>query len=151
MRVFEEITGTTPHHFLACLRVQRAKELLLNSQSPITEICFDVGYASLGSFSATFSTLVGVSPQQFRQLPKRLTPTQFAKAIWHFLAQGVSLVPATAPAIGEVCEITSGPLRGTRGVYERPGKQGRLVLIVELLSMGTAVEVACGQVEPVRE
>lgn len=72
-------------------------------------------------------------------------------AIWHYLAQGISLVPATAPAIGEVCEITSGPLRGTRGVYERPGKQGRLVLIVEMLSLGTAVEVACGQVEPVRD
>jgi AraC-like DNA-binding protein len=86
VRVFEEITGTTPHHFLACLRVQRAKELLLNSKSPITEICFEVGYTSLGSFSATFSALVGVSPQQFRQLPKRLTPTQFAKAVWHFLA-----------------------------------------------------------------
>ena len=88
VRVFEEITGTSPHHFLACLRVQRAKELLLNTEVPITEICMQVGYSSLGSFSATFSALVGVSPQQFRRLPKRLTPRQFAKAIWHFLASG---------------------------------------------------------------
>ena len=86
VRVFEEVTSTTPHHFLACLRIQRAKELLLNSKSPVTEICFEVGYTSLGSFSATFSALVGVSPQQFRKLPKRLTPALFAKAIWHFLA-----------------------------------------------------------------
>ena len=104
VRVFEEITGTTPHHFLACLRVQRAKELLLNSESPITEICFEVGYASLGSFSATFSALVGVSPQQFRTLPKRLTPTQFAKAVWHFLASDRKVV-------GRVLE----------GVVEGPG------------------------------
>jgi AraC family transcriptional regulator len=86
VRVFEEVTGATPHHFLACLRVQRAKELLLNSRASITEICLQVGYSSLGSFSATFTALVGVSPQQFRTLPKRLTPTQFAKAVWRFLA-----------------------------------------------------------------
>jgi AraC family transcriptional regulator len=88
VRVFEEITGATPHHFLACLRVQRAKELLLSSEASITDICMQVGYSSLGSFSASFSALVGVSPQQFRKLPKRLTPGQFAKAIWHFLASG---------------------------------------------------------------
>jgi AraC family transcriptional regulator len=88
VRVFEEITGTTPHHFLACLRVQRAKEVLLNTEAPITDICLEVGYSSLGSFSATFSVLVGVSPQQFRTLPKRLTPTLFGKAVWHFLASG---------------------------------------------------------------
>jgi AraC family transcriptional regulator len=86
VRIFEEITGTSPHHFLACLRVQRAKELLLNSTESITEICLQVGYNSLGSFSTTFSALVGLSPRQFRRLPKRLTPTQFAKAVWHFLA-----------------------------------------------------------------
>src|SRR5580704_6577853 len=39
VRVFDELTGTTPHHFLSCLRMQRAKELLLNSESPITEVC----------------------------------------------------------------------------------------------------------------
>ena len=38
VRVFDEITGTTPHHFLACLRVQRAKELLLKSEMAITEV-----------------------------------------------------------------------------------------------------------------
>jgi AraC-like DNA-binding protein len=105
VRVFEELTGTPPHHFLTCLRLQRAKELLLNSESPITEICFAVGYASLGSFSATFSALVGMSPQQFRTLPKRLTPTQFAKAVWHFLFSDRRVT-------GRVLE----------GVLESPGK-----------------------------
>src|SRR5258707_15500661 len=64
VRVFDEITGTTPHHFLACLRMQRAKELLLKPEASITEVCLEVGYASLGTFSKTFSALVGVSPQQ---------------------------------------------------------------------------------------
>src|SRR5690349_18939602 len=80
VRVFDEITGTTPHHFLACLRIQRAKELLLNPATSITEVCLEVGYASLGTFSKTFSALVGVSPQQFRAMPKRLTLSRFARA-----------------------------------------------------------------------
>src|SRR4030066_175369 len=61
---FDEITGTPPHHFLACLRMQRAKELLLQSESSITDICLEVGYTSLGSFSTTFRELVGFSPQE---------------------------------------------------------------------------------------
>lgn len=87
VRVFDEVTGTTPHHFLACLRVQLAKELLLRTQLPITEVCLKVGYSSLGSFSKTFSELVGVGPQEFRALPKRLTAAQFATTIWRFLAE----------------------------------------------------------------
>jgi AraC family transcriptional regulator len=86
VRVFDEITGTTPHHFLACLRVQRAKELLLNSSRSITEICLEVGYTSLGSFSKSFSALVGLSPQEFRELPRRMDAMQFARSIWKYLA-----------------------------------------------------------------
>jgi AraC-like DNA-binding protein len=86
VRVFDKITGTTPHHFLACLRMQRAKELLLNSDVSITDVCLEVGYASLGTFSRTFSNLVGVSPQEFRAMPRRLTSKQFATAIWRYLA-----------------------------------------------------------------
>jgi AraC-like DNA-binding protein len=86
VRVFDEVTGITPHYFLACLRMQRAKEILLNSDTSITDVCLAVGYASLGTFSRTFSELVGVSPQEFRAMPKRLTAKQFATAIWIYLA-----------------------------------------------------------------
>jgi len=86
VRVFDELTGTTPHHFLACLRMQRAKELLLHSGLTITEVCMEVGYASLGSFSKTFSFLVGMSPQEFRAMPKRLDAMQFAGAVFRFLS-----------------------------------------------------------------
>jgi AraC-like DNA-binding protein len=101
VRVFDEITGTTPHHFLACLRVQRAKELLLKTGSPITEVCLEVGYNSLGTFSNTFRGLVGVSPQEFRALPKRLTAAQFATAIWRYLAGREKI---SGPAIEGVVE-----------------------------------------------
>lgn len=85
VRVFDEITGTTPVHFLSCLRIQQAKLLLLNSDSSVTDICMEVGYSSLGSFSKTFSSLVGFSPQEFRALPKQLNALQFAGAIWRYL------------------------------------------------------------------
>src|ERR1017187_9404655 len=84
VRVFDETTGTTPHHFLSCLRIQRAKELLLKSGTPITDVCLEVGYNSLGTFSKTFSELVGVAPQAFRALPRRMTATQFAMTIWRY-------------------------------------------------------------------
>jgi len=84
-RVFNELTGTTPHHFLACLRMQRAKDLLLAPEPSITEVCMEVGYSSLGTFSKTFSTLVGISPQEFRAMTKRLTVRQFAVAVRRFL------------------------------------------------------------------
>jgi AraC family transcriptional regulator len=86
VRVFDETTGTTPHHFLSCLRIQRAKELLLKSDLMITDVCLEVGYNSLGTFSKTFSELVGLSPQEFRAMPKRLSAKQFATAIWRYLA-----------------------------------------------------------------
>lgn len=86
VRVFDEITGTTPHNFLSCLRMQRAKELLLENVLSITEICLEVGYTSLGTFSKTFNELVGVSPQDFRKFPRQLSPMQFARAVWAFLS-----------------------------------------------------------------
>ena len=85
VRVFDELTGTTPHHFLACLRMQRAKDLLLNPGALITEVCMEVGYTSLGTFSKTFSNLVGISPQEFRAMSKRLTMKQLALAVRRFL------------------------------------------------------------------
>jgi AraC-like DNA-binding protein len=86
VRIFDETTGTTPHHFLACLRVQRAKDILLKTDKSITEVCMDVGYASLGTFSKTFSSLVGLSPYEFRTMPRRLDAVQFATAVWRYLA-----------------------------------------------------------------
>ena len=86
VRVFDEITGTTPHHFLACLRVQRAKELLLAPEPSITEVCMAVGYSSLGTFSTTFGSLVGLSPQEFRATARQPVIQHFATVVWRFLA-----------------------------------------------------------------
>ena len=86
VRVFGEMTGIPPRYFMACLRIQRAKELLLEPCASVTDVCSDVGYSSLGSFSNTFRELVGLSPETFRALPKSLTVKQFASAVWGYLA-----------------------------------------------------------------
>ncbi len=81
IRVFEEITGTSPHHFLACLRIQRAKTLLISSDKSVTDICFEVGYCSHGSFTRTFTSAVGLSPSDFRTFASNLDAWEFANRI----------------------------------------------------------------------
>jgi transcriptional regulator GlxA family with amidase domain len=67
LREFRQAFGETPHAFLSRLRLERAKELLTVSNRPVTEICFDVGFTSLGSFSTKFRNQVGLSPIEFRR------------------------------------------------------------------------------------
>lgn len=68
-RTFRSVVGIPPGEFQAALRFERAKHLLLTSPASVTEICFEVGYDSLGTFSSRFKRLVGIGPAQFRELP----------------------------------------------------------------------------------
>lgn len=85
--IFEEITGTTPHHFLASLRIQRSKELLLTTKRSVTEISLEVGYDSFPTFSRTFSAYVGHSPSEFRKLPTEISPNQLSMAAKLFIVR----------------------------------------------------------------
>jgi transcriptional regulator GlxA family with amidase domain len=67
LRAFRTAFGETPHEFLTRVRLERAKDLLTVSSRPVTEICFDVGFTSLGSFSTLFRRQVGLSPAEFRR------------------------------------------------------------------------------------
>ena len=78
VRVFEDVTGTSPHRFLTCLRMQRAKALLLNSDLSVMDVCLEVGYSSHGSFSRTFACFVGISPTEFRALARDLDHWELA-------------------------------------------------------------------------
>jgi AraC-like DNA-binding protein len=69
--IFRDFTGITPARFLAALRVEKAKELLLTTDRSVTDICFDVGYNSLGTFSRIFTEFVCLSPSQFRRFATR--------------------------------------------------------------------------------
>jgi len=68
-RVFRRVTGISPRKFLATLRLEHAKRLLLTTTLTITEVCFETGYSSLGTFTSHFTTFVGVTPSQWRRLP----------------------------------------------------------------------------------
>ena len=67
-RVFRSMIGIPPSVFLAALRMEAAKKLLLTTTRSVTDICFDVGYTSLGTFTSRFSLFVGLSPSHFRLL-----------------------------------------------------------------------------------
>lgn len=82
IRTFRDTFGETPHRYLQRRRVERAMALLRNSDRSVTQICFDVGFTSLGTFSRTFRAIVGESPSSFRhgaQVP-RPVPSCFVMA-----------------------------------------------------------------------
>ena len=66
-RSFRETYGLTPRAYLSARRVERARELLRSANLTVTEICYLVGFSSLGSFSDRFTELVGCSPSQYRE------------------------------------------------------------------------------------
>jgi transcriptional regulator GlxA family with amidase domain len=71
IRSFRETFGETPHRYLQRRRLERAMVLLRDSDRSVTDICLDVGFASLGSFSRTFRDIVGESPREYRERMRR--------------------------------------------------------------------------------
>jgi AraC-like DNA-binding protein len=65
-RSFRSAFGETPYSYLMTRRIERAKALLRQGEFSVTEVCLAVGATSLGSFSARFSELVGMSPSAYR-------------------------------------------------------------------------------------
>src|SRR3954454_19137641 len=67
IRTFKRTFGETPHRYLQRRRLERSMALLRETDRPVTEICLSVGFSSLGSFSRTFSRVVGMSPSAYRE------------------------------------------------------------------------------------
>ncbi|PJJ61925.1 helix-turn-helix transcriptional regulator [Compostimonas suwonensis] len=70
-REFRRIYGESPYSYLMTRRIERAMTLLRRGDLSVTDICFTVGFSSLGTFSTRFSELVGVSPRAYREDPSR--------------------------------------------------------------------------------
>ena len=68
IRSFKAVFGETPHRYLQRRRIERAMYLLRTTETSVTDICMAVGFSSLGSFSRTFTEIVGDSPSEFRGL-----------------------------------------------------------------------------------
>lgn len=89
IRQFEAVFGETPAQFRIRTRLERARELLALDTLSVTDVCLEVGFESLGSFSALFTRRVGESPSSFRRrirpmiqvpgvIPKPLIPGCFS-------------------------------------------------------------------------
>jgi AraC-like DNA-binding protein len=81
IRTFRATFGETPHRYLQRRRVERAMFLLRETDRSVTDICLEVGFASLGTFSRTFRDIVGESPTAYLERADALiAPTCFVMA-----------------------------------------------------------------------
>jgi AraC-like DNA-binding protein len=72
-RQFRLAYGESPYSYLMTRRIERAMALLQRGDLSVTEVCFEVGCSSLGTFSTRFTELVGVPPSAYRQETARAT------------------------------------------------------------------------------
>jgi transcriptional regulator GlxA family with amidase domain len=82
IRTFRATFGETPHRYLQRRRVERAMFLLRETDRSVTDISFGVGFASLGTFTRTFTRIVGDPPTTYRwrAADLRAVPACFARA-----------------------------------------------------------------------
>lgn len=89
IRQFEAVFGRTPHQYRIHARLERARLLLAAGEHSVTEVCMEVGFSSLGSFSAWFTRASGASPSAYQRrlrtlvqvpgvVPKALIPGCFS-------------------------------------------------------------------------
>jgi AraC-like DNA-binding protein len=65
-RAFKQAYGESPYSYVMTRRIERAMALLRRGDMSVTEVCFEVGCSSLGTFSTRFTELVGVPPSTYR-------------------------------------------------------------------------------------
>src|ERR1700750_3464251 len=98
IRRFKETFGETPHRYLQRRRLERAMALLRETERPVTEVCLDVGFASLGTFSRTFSAVVGEPPSAYRERTRAARTPQYVPACVERTLRRPVGAPASSPA-----------------------------------------------------
>ncbi len=81
-RLFTSAFGETPHEYLTRLRMEHAKRLLALGEMSVTEICMEIGYSSLGSFSHKFRSMAGRTPREYQREVRRVFGY---RAPWHIV------------------------------------------------------------------
>ncbi len=133
-RVFDRLIGIPPGEFLSALRFQAARRLLLTTPLSVTEICFEVGYTSIGSFTSRFTHRVGLSPRRLRQRAQAFEPLPLEHA------ERYPTTPLRIQLKHALLGRISAPaaFRGTIyvGLFTSPIPQGRPVRCTTLSSPG---------------
>ena len=83
LRMFALAFGETPFEFATRVRMERARALLVSSQRSVTEICLEVGYESLATFSSRFRRFAGFAPSEIRRQVRVLYAMQGRAAIYN--------------------------------------------------------------------
>ena len=83
IRRFAALFGETPHQYRLRERLDRAKRLLACGERSVTDVCMDVGFSSVGSFSAWFARCVGLAPSAYRRhaAPRAALPPTSAESL----------------------------------------------------------------------
>jgi AraC-like DNA-binding protein len=134
-RVFRQVTGSPPGQFLAALRLNAAKLLLLTTPLSVTDVCFEVGYSSLGSFTTRFTQFVGMPPASLRRLPADFDPARL-EALNRHIARAQAGVRSDAYVTGRV--VAPGARVGTIcvGLFAQPIPQGYPIVCTMLPGPG---------------
>jgi AraC family transcriptional regulator len=132
--VFRRLIGIPPGEFLSALRLQAARRLLLTTRLSVTEVCFEVGYSSIGSFTSRFTHLVGLSPRLLRQRAHTFEPSLGEHA--ELSATMSSGLLRKHALLGQISAPAT--FRGTiyMGMFTHPIPQGRPVRCTKISSPG---------------
>jgi AraC family transcriptional regulator len=127
-RVFRQVTGIPPRRFHTALRIAAAKRMLLTTDLSVTEVCFELGYQSLGTFTTHFHELVGVSPRTLRRLAAEpwVIPTEIAEALERMAAA------SGAPAVRGTVSGADGDRTVFVGLFQHACPQGMPVACTAL-------------------
>ena len=134
-RIFRRLIGIPPGEFLSALRFQTARRLLLTTPLSVTDICFEVGYTSTGSFTSRFTQLVGLSPRLLRQRAHAFEPPRIEQAELDATTPR-SYIQMKNALLGRI--IAPATFRGTIyvGLFTSPIPQGAPVRCTRLSSPG---------------
>jgi AraC-like DNA-binding protein len=102
IRQFEALFGETPHQFRMHARLEHAKQLLAADNASVTDVCMEVGFSSLGSFSDLFTRRVGVAPSVYRR--RLRTMVQIPGVVSEVLTPGCLTLMGCLPAHAAIFE-----------------------------------------------
>src|SRR5690348_6674367 len=120
IRSFRAVFGETPHRYLQRRRVERSMFLLRETDRSITDICFDVGFMSLGTFSRTFREIIGESPSTYRHGHGPMVAPNCVQ-MWAMRPRGAF----RHPAVGAEPTSTTEPPERPTGSPERSAQSSR--------------------------